>query len=127
MADALKMMEKAAYAKHLGIELLEFSPGYAKGKMELKANLLNSLGIAHGGAIFSLADSMFAIASNSHDGTALGINANIAYFKATREGTLYAEAKEISLTTKLGTYLVYITNDKGEQVALFNGTVYRKV
>ncbi|OEF95719.1 PaaI family thioesterase [Desulfuribacillus alkaliarsenatis] len=127
MADIEQMVAKGAYARHLGVQLLEHAPGYAKGKLELKPYLMNSLGIAHGGAIFSLADCIFAIASNSHEGSALGINVNIAYFKALREGTLYAEAKEVSLTSKLAHYLVHITNEKGEQIALFSGTVYRKV
>ena len=127
MANIEQMVAKGAYARHLGVELLEHAPGYAKGKLELKPHLLNSLGIAHGGAIFSLADCIFAIASNSHEGCALGINVNISYFKALRKGTLYAEAKEVSLTTKLATYIVHITNENNEQVALFSGTVYRKV
>lgn len=127
MADVMQMVAKGAYARHLGVELIEYKEGYAKGKLELKPYLMNSLGIAHGGAIFSLADCIFAIASNSGEGCALGINVNISYFKAVKEGTLYAEAHEVSRTNKLATYLVHITNEKQEQIALFGGTVYRKV
>jgi acyl-CoA thioesterase len=70
------------FAEHLGIELLEVSKGQAKAKMEIKDHHLNGVNIAHGGAIFSLADLAFAVASNSHKTIALAINANISFLKA---------------------------------------------
>jgi len=54
------------------------------------------------------------------------IYANISYDKAVSEGTLYAEAKEESLNPKLATYQVRVTDQTGDLVAGFQGTVYRK-
>ncbi len=118
--------ERDRFAKYLGIEVVEFSEGYAKVKMEIKDFHLNGVGIVHGGAIFSVADFAFAIASNSHGTVALAINASISYFKATSSGTIFAEAKEVSINPKLATYEVVVFNEKNENIALFQGTVYRK-
>jgi acyl-CoA thioesterase len=114
------------FAEHLGIELLEVSKGRAKAKMEIKNHHLNGVNIAHGGAIFSLADLVFAVASNSHKTIALAINASISFLKAVTGGTLIAEATEVSINPKLATYDIRVTNENNELIALFQGTVYRK-
>ena len=114
------------FAEHIGIELLEVSKGRAKAKMEIKDHHLNGINIAHGGAIFSLADLVFAVASNSHKTIALAINASISFLKAASGGTLVAEAKEVSLNPKLATYEIRVTNENNDLIAIFLGTVYRK-
>ncbi|MCX7823578.1 MAG: hotdog fold thioesterase [Syntrophobacterales bacterium] len=114
------------FAEHLGIVLVETYPGYAKVKMRIGKEHLNGVGIVHGGAIFSLADCAFAIASNSHGTVALAISAAISFFRATQEGELFAEAREIAKTPRLATYEVTVTDGEGEPIALFQGTVYRK-
>ena len=125
--EAVKnFFQNDTFAKHLGIELLEVSKGRAKTKMEIKDHHLNGINIAHGGAIFSLADLAFAVASNSHKTIALAINASISFLKAVSGGTLIAEAKEVSLNPKLATYDIRVTNENNDLIALFQGTVYRK-
>jgi acyl-CoA thioesterase len=113
--------------KVLGVELLSAKDGSAKGQMVIAKQHLNGLEMTHGGSIFAFCDIIFAAASNSRPGTAVAINVNIAYFKTTKLGdTLFAEASEVSLTRKIGTYLVQVTDQNGEAVASFQGTVYRK-
>ena len=114
------------FAAHSGIELLEVSEGYAKARMRIEDHHLNGINVVHGGAIFTLADLAFAAASNSHGTVAVAINASIWYVKAAMEGTLLAEAKEVSLNPKLATYSIEITDEGGEIVAAFEGMVYRK-
>jgi acyl-CoA thioesterase len=120
------MNENDKFVKHNGIELTEVSPGYAKAKMEIKDFHFNSVGTVQGGAIFTLADLAFAAASNSHGRVAMGINVSVSYIKSPTTGTLYAEAREVSLGYKLGNYTVNITDGEGELVAVFQGAVYRK-
>jgi acyl-CoA thioesterase len=122
-----KFFENDRFADHVGIELLEVSKGRAKAKMEIKEHHLNGVNIAHGGAIFSLADLAFAVASNSHKTVALSINVSISYLKASVAGdTLIAEANEVSLNPKLATYEVRVTDETHDLIAIFLGTVYRK-
>ncbi len=114
------------FARHSAIELVDLAPGYARAKMDLQSFHHNGVGIVHGGAIFTLADFAFAVASNSHATLAVAINATISIVKATTEGVLWAEAREVSRSYRLGTYSVEVKNEVGELIALFQGTVYRK-
>lgn len=121
-----KFVDKDHFAKHLGIEMLEFGAGTAMARMELKDHHLNSAGTAHGGAIFSLADAVFSVASNSHGSLALAINVSISFFKAAKTGALIAEGREVSINPRLATYLIDVKDEDGSAIALFQGTVYRK-
>lgn len=46
--------------------------------------------------------------------------------KSASAGTLYADAREISINPKLGTYTIDVTNEAGDLMAVFQGMVYRK-
>jgi len=121
-----KFIEKDNFAKYTGIEIIDYSKGYAKAKMNVRDIHLNSAGTVHGGVLFSLADSAFAVASNSYGTIAMAINVSISYFKAVSKGILFAEAREVSLNPRLATYVIEIKDEEGNIVAFFQGTVYRK-
>ncbi|NLH40706.1 MAG: PaaI family thioesterase [Planctomycetes bacterium] len=114
------------FAELSGIELLEIGEGRAKARMPIQDCHRNGVDIVHGGAIFTLADLAFAAASNSYGTVAVAINAAIWYVKAAKEGTLYAEAKEVSRNPKLAVYAIEVTDDAGDLIAKFEGMVYRK-
>jgi acyl-CoA thioesterase len=114
------------FARHAGIELVDAGPGWAKASMKIEPFHFNGAGTVHGGAIFTLADFAFAVASNSHGTLAMGINTSVNFVKAATRGTLYAEATEQSKGPKLASYSVMVTDDSGDVVAIFQGMVYRK-
>lgn len=118
--------EKDQFAAHNAIELLEAADGHAKARMALSQHHWNALGTVHGGALFTLADFAFAAACNSHGTVAVAINGSITLMKAVSTGVLYAEAREIAKTFKLGSYTVTVRDAQGEIVALFQGVAYRK-
>lgn len=127
-SDAIKaFFTRDKFAKYCGIELLEVSEGRAKARMKLTENHLNGLAMAHGGAVFTLADLVFAVACNSHGQVAVAVNVNISFLKAAAEGqTLTAEGFENDKNRRLGSYTVNVTNDAGELIAVFQGMAYRK-
>lgn len=114
------------FARHCGIELLEAKPGWSRAKMEIQPIHLNGAKTVHGGAIFTLADYAFAVAANSQGQLALAVSTSTSFVKAAYSGSLYAEATELSINRKLGTYEVRITNDKNQLIANFHGTAFRK-
>ena len=114
------------FARHSGIELVSVSPGFAKARMTLQPHHWNGVKMAHGGAIFTLADFAFAAAANSHGTISVAVNVSISFLKATSTGTLFAEAREISKSFKLGSYTVEVKDEQGDLVAIFQGMVYRK-
>ena len=99
--------------------------------MTIDARHLNFNGGGHGGAIFSLADSAFGLASNSHGPIASGIAAHITYQAAVAAGdTLVARASEAQRSRRIGVYRIDVVReevDGGETaVSSFTGTVYVK-
>jgi acyl-CoA thioesterase len=121
-----RFIERDLFARHLGIEVLEHGPGYAKARLQINRNHLNSVETVHGGAVFSLADAAFSVASNSHGVVSVAIQAGISYFKAVSAGCLEAVAREVALNPKLATYVIEVRDGSGSLIAMFQGTVYRK-
>ncbi len=120
------MMAHDKFSQWLGIEVLDIQDGYSKIKMTIREEMINGFGIAHGGIAFALADSAFAFACNSDGKITVALDTSISFPKATKvNDTLTAEAKRISITRSTGLYLVEVTNDQNELVALFKGTCYK--
>jgi acyl-CoA thioesterase len=110
----------------LGVDLTEVSEGRAYAELKVKKQHLNAAGVVHGGSIFALADIALAAASNSYGNVALLTNGNIQVFHATQLGdTLTAKAKVVSASRRLAHYRVKVTNSAGEQIAVYNATVYK--
>jgi acyl-CoA thioesterase len=126
MEDLITFFGKDNFSAHNGIEVVEVGKGTATVRMDIVPIHLNSHGTVHGGALFSLADAAFALASNSHGIPAAAINAHISYMKSARSGILFARAEEFALNPKLATYSVYITDQDDNRIAIFQGMVYRK-
>jgi acyl-CoA thioesterase len=114
------------FAARNDIELVDAGHGRAVAKMTVHPHHWNGLGTVQGGAIFTLADFAFAVASNSHGTAAVALNVSITFMKATSAGTLRAEAREISKNAKVGVYAVDVRDDDGDLVAQFQGLAYRK-
>ena len=110
-------------SKHtMGMELLAVEPGRAVLRMEVKALHLNGHQICHGGFIFTLADSTFAFACNSHNRNAVAAGCGIEFLKSARAGdVLTCEGLEQALQGRHGIYDMKVTNQRGEVVAMFRG------
>jgi acyl-CoA thioesterase len=107
-ADAMWQEDDAS--KGLGIEILRIKPGEATLAMTVKPHMVNGHGIAHGGFIFTLADSAFAFACNSHNERTVAAQCNISFIKPGKLGDrLIATAREISRTGRSGIYDVRVT------------------
>lgn len=120
------MMANDQFSQWLGIEILEIKEGYSKIKMIVRKEMINGLGVVHGGVAFSLADSAFAFACNNRNNLSVALDVTITYTKAVHVGdTLSAEAKEIHNGRSTGVYLINVFNQQNEQVALFKGTCFR--
>jgi acyl-CoA thioesterase len=119
-------MRRDRFAAAVGIRLLEVREGYARARLRLARDHLNGVGIAQGGAIFTLADLAFAAASNSRGVVAVALDAGITFVRAATTGTLTAEAREQAVTRRTSVCTVRVTDAGGDLVALFHGTAYRK-
>jgi acyl-CoA thioesterase len=119
-ADAMYAAD--ACTRTLGIELLEVGPGRARMRMAVRAEFLNGHRTCHGGLIFTLADSAFAFACNSHNLNTVAAGCSIEFLRPVAENELLtAEASEQTLSGRHGIYDIRVTNRAGETVAMFRG------
>ena len=120
------MLRRDGFSAWLGIEVLEIAPGRCRARMQVREEMLNGFGVAHGGIAFSLADSAFAFACNTHGTITVAVENSIGYPAAVRRGdTLTAVAEEESASRRLGYYRVTVRNQDDALVAIFRGTAYR--
>jgi acyl-CoA thioesterase len=106
----------------MGMQLLDCKPGYARMSMEIKALHLNGHKICHGGFIFTLADSTFAFACNSHNKVAVAAGCSIEFLKPGQLGdVLTCEGVEQTLSGRHGIYDMKVSNQNGEVIAMFRG------
>jgi len=109
-ADAMWKEDDASSG--LGMEIVEIGPGRATLTMTVRPEMVNGQRIAHGGFIFTLADSAFAFACNSHNDRAVAAQGNITFIKPGKLGDrLVATAREVSRSGRSGIYDVRITAD----------------
>ena len=106
----------------VGMDLLSCTPGRATMRMLVQDKHLNGHQTCHGGFIFTLADSTFAFACNSHNHNAVAAACSIEFLKPAHLGdVLHTEGVEQVLSGRHGIYDVKVTNQRGETVALFRG------
>ncbi|GHA51485.1 phenylacetic acid degradation protein PaaD [Amylibacter ulvae] len=116
------MQTKDASIRSVGITYDDSGVGWARMKMLVSEKNANTQGFCHGGFIFTLADSAFGYAANSHNQRTVTASADIIYLLPGVMGdVLTAEAVEQSRSGRSGIYDVTVTNPQGEQVALFRG------
>jgi acyl-CoA thioesterase len=106
----------------MGMELVSIEPGHATMRMTVRPRHLNGHRICHGGFIFTLADSTFAFACNSHNRNTVAAGCSIEFLKPAHDGDLLTcEGVEQMLQGRHGIYDMKVTNQKGEVVAMFRG------
>ena len=109
-ADAMWKEDDASQG--LGMEIVEIKAGEATLAMTVQPHMVNGHGIAHGGFIFTLADSAFAFACNSHNERTVAAQCDISFIRPGKLGDrLVATAREISRTGRSGIYDVSVTVD----------------
>ena len=112
----------AAVRDFMQIQLLACEPGRARMRMTVREPMLNGHKICHGGFIFTLADSTFAYACNSHNKVTVAAGCSIEFLKPAHLGdVLTCEGVEQVLQGRHGIYDMRVSNQRGEVVAMFRG------
>ncbi|WP_207303038.1 hydroxyphenylacetyl-CoA thioesterase PaaI [Paracoccus sediminis] len=121
-ASARALWNDDSASQRLGMVLDRIAPGQATLSMTVTDAMSNGHGNCHGGYIFTLADSAFAFACNSHNQMAVAQHCSITYLIPGRIGDrLTATATETSRRGRSGLYDIRITNQDGDHVAEFRG------
>ncbi|MDO3705243.1 hydroxyphenylacetyl-CoA thioesterase PaaI [Micromonospora sp. C28SCA-DRY-2] len=116
------MFDADAASRSLGIELVRAADGTAEARMRVTGAMVNGHAIAHGGYVFLLADTAFALACNSHGPVTVAAGGEITFVRPAREGDLLvARATERTRYGRSGIYDVTVSRENGEVVAEFRG------
>ena len=124
-ARVKELFARDRYAAKLGMRLVSADPTSIIVDMPLTPDHENFYDVTHGGALFSLADCAFALASNAAGDRAVAIDTHLVLTAATRRGdVLTATAEEATRGRTLGTYRISIRRTDGRVCGLFTGTVH---
>ena len=127
MADAATtstraMMQRDQASAALGMVVELDEPGHAVVSMQVRDDMTNGFHITHGGFVFTLADTAFAIACNEDDTITVAAGADITFLKSTVVGqTLTATARRRARSGRTGLYDVTVVDETGDVVAEFRG------
>ena len=115
---ARRVFSTTAYATEVtGCVIEEVGPGRAVCSLTLEPRHRNSLGVPMGGAVFTLADFAFGVASNLDRDVFVSTGADIRFLSASRGRVLRAEAREIRCGRRTCLFAVTVTDDRGASIA----------
>ena len=121
-ACAKKLWDSDSASQRLGKKIERIAPGEAVLSMKVSEAMINGHGIAHGGYVFTLADSAFAFACNSQNQSSVAQHCSITFLKPGELGDrLTAHARQISQQGRSGIYDITVSRDDGTVVAEFRG------
>jgi len=125
--ELLRRSCEEPFGRLLGMEVIEVGPGSALVSMTARPELDNIFGLTHGGALFSLIDEAFQLASNSHGVISVALNVSVTYVSAATPGSvLEARAHEVYKTNRTASYICEIREkDGGRLVATAQALAYR--
>lgn len=116
------MMDRDLASAALGMVVERDDPGHAVVSMRVRDDMTNGFHITHGGFVFTLADTAFAIACNEDDNVTVAAGADITFLKSTVSGqTLTATAVRRTRSGRTGLYDVSVVDEHGDAVAEFRG------
>jgi acyl-CoA thioesterase len=122
-----KRVGEEAYARKLGMRLVELERGRAVVEMKAGEDTANIFGIIHEGAIFSLIDEAFQASCNSHGRIAVALNMTITYHQLPEiKSKLRAESIEIHRSQKTASYEISVKDEKNNPIASCIALAYRK-
>ena len=114
------------FIKYIGVEVVRTEDGEVVAQLPVEKRHLNGVGVAQGGAIFTLADYAFAMASNSDGRISVGLNTTITYVEPARLGDLLtARVEEVSRKRTISNYSIRIVNQEEKTIASFLGVAYK--
>ncbi len=113
----------APFDSELGLQFTELGPDGARAHLEVKPELLQPMGLVHGGVYCSMIESMASVAAytwlnaRGDGGNVVGVNNNTDFLRSINSGTVYGSAEPIHRGRRQQLWLVTITDDDDRVVA----------
>lgn len=121
-----KLLRQDPFSNWMGIEIIEVNEGFCNIRCRIREDMINGFGVAHGGIIYSLADTALAFSAATGGRIALALDNSISYTKKARLGdTLSACSEAINVTHRTAVFDIRVINQSSDIIATMKGTVYR--
>ena len=122
-----KVTREDTFSQRIGVKLIELLPGFARTTLPITEETVNIYQMAHGAAIFSVADQACEAAGNSLGEPAVALQQNIHFLAAGRSGDfLEATAKVVHRSSRIGLIEFQVKNQEGLAVAIGQQVIYFK-
>jgi acyl-CoA thioesterase len=116
------MMHRDFASASLGIRVEHDEPGHSVVSMVVREDMTNGFDITHGGLVFTLADTAFALACNEDERITVAQGADITFLKSTKAGqVLTATAVRKARNGRSGLYDITVVDESGDVVAEMRG------
>ena len=125
LEEARRTFENDRFATKNGARIEELSDGHCVCSMDITDDHRNALGGIMGGAIFTLADFAFAVASNDDHSPTVALDVNIHFLTSSKGDRLTATARKVKSGRTTSVFEITVTDDGGKEIALFIGTGYK--
>jgi len=125
LEQARETFKNDRFATNNGAYISELTDEKCVCRMDITDDHRNALGGIMGGAIFTLADFAFAVASNNDHSPTVALDVNIHFLSASKGNSLTATAKKVKSGRTTSVFEIKVTDDVGKDVALFIGTGYK--
>ena len=124
LEEVREQFSRDRFATVNGAVIEAVEEGYAKCSMILNETHRNAMGAVMGGAIFTLADFAFAVASNWNKAAHVSLSASIRFLGGAKGSKLIAEAVKIKEGRKTCYYEVTVCDELGNQIAHMTSNGY---
>ena len=122
-----KVNSEDTFSQQIGMKLIELQPGFARATLPITDATVNIYKMAHGGAIFSVADQACEAAGNSFGEPAVAIQHSIHFLAAGKSGDfLEATARVTHRSNRVGLIEFEVKNQKGFLLAVGQQLIYFK-
>jgi len=122
-----KVNREDTFSQRVGVKLVELLPGFARTTLAISDESINIYKMAHGGAIFSVADQACEAAGNSFGEPAVALQQNIHFLAAGKPGDfLEATAKVSHRSKRIGLIEFEVRNQEGLLIAIGQQVIYFK-
>ena len=114
--------------EHLNIEFIELGKDFIRAKMPVDMRTIQPLGILHGGASVTLAETLGSFASlimteDINKQMPVGVSINANHLNSVRSGHVYGTVRPVKVGRKLHIWQIAIEDDLGRQVCTSRLTV----
>lgn len=117
-----QMLADDRSAERLGIVGSDAGQGRSTAQLTVEPDMVNGLGIAHGGFVFALADGAFACAANSLIQGVATKDAQISFLAPARLGDRLVAEAAVTLAAGRRVIVDVTVRVEGRTIALFRGT-----